>query len=336
MNVGIIGAGLQGRRHAAALQKVEGWHLVSVCDANIDAARALAAGFNAEATSSWEEVVRQPQVDAIVVCTPPNLHAPVSIAAMQQNKHVLCEKPLGRTRKEAETIVRMARETGLKLKCGCNLRHHPAIAQARKWLDEGRLGRLLFLRCRYGICGRPEYENDWRAKSGISGGGELMDQGFHVLDLCRWFLGDFDEAFAFLSTAFWQIAPVEDNAFVLLRTPENQVASVHVSWTQWKNLFSFELFGRDGYVRVEGLGGSYGTERVIFGRRESLAPIAEEVIEYRGEDRSWHGEWKEFLLAIEENREPMSNGTDGLAVHALIEAAYRSSRTGRVARLSKG
>ena len=336
MNVGIIGAGLQGRRHAASLRNAEGWRLVTVCDANIEAARALATCFDAQATASWEEVVRQPEVDAIAVCTPPHLHAPVTIAALKQNKHVLCEKPLGRTRKEAEMMVRVAGETGLKLKCGCNLRHHPAIAQAKQWLGEGRLGSPLFLRCRYGIGGRPNYDKEWRAKGEISGGGELMDQGFHVLDLCRWFLGDFAEAFAFLSTAYWQIAPLEDNAFVLLRTPEGQVASVHVSWSHWKSLFSFELFGRDGYVQVEGLGGSYGTERAILGRREFFAPTQEEVIEFRGEDRSWGEEWKEFLSAIQDDREPLGNGQDGLAVQTLVRAAYESGRTGRVVRLQEG
>lgn len=336
MNVGVIGAGLQGRRHVASLQDLEGWRLVAVCDADIEAARALAAGCNAKATSSWQEVVRQPEVDAIAVCTPPHLHAPVTIAAMEQNKHVLCEKPLGRTLEEAEMMVRTACETGLKLKCGCNLRHHPAIGQARRWLEEGRLGRPLFLRCRYGIGGRPGYDKEWRAKSEISGGGELMDQGFHVLDLCRWFLGDFAEVFAFLSTAFWQITPLEDNAFVLLRTPEGQVASVHVSWTHWKSLFSFELFGSDGYVQVEGLTGNYGTERAVLGRRDFFAPIQEEVIEFRGQDGSCREEWKEFLAAIEDGREPLGNGQDGLAVHRLVQAAYQSGRTGRVMRLQEG
>jgi predicted dehydrogenase len=160
-----------------------------------------------------------------------------------------------------------------------------------------------------------------------------MDQGFHVLDLCRWFLGDFAELFAYLSTAYWPIAPLEDNAFVLLRTPQGQLASLHVSWTHWKNLFSFEIFGQDGYIQVEGLGGSYGAERAILGRRDFSQALPEEVIEFRGEDRSWREEWLEFLAAIREDREPLGNGHDALAVHELVQAAYQSSRTGKVVRL---
>jgi predicted dehydrogenase len=336
LNVSIIGGGLQGKRHAASIQGIEGCRVATVCDVNMKVGSALAARCNAEATSSWEDAIGRPEVDAVVVCTPPHLHAPITIAALSQGKHVLCEKPLGRSPEEAKAMVQVASEAGLKLKCGCNLRHHPGIAQAKQWLVEGRIGDPLFLRCRYGICGRPDYDKEWRGKPEISGGGELMDQGFHVLDLCRWFLGDFAEVFAYLSTAFWQIAPVEDNAFVLLRTPTDQVASLHVSWTQWKNLFSLEIFGRDGYVQVEGLGGSYGTERAILGRREFLEPFPEEVIEFRGEDLSWREEWKEFLAAIQESREPQGNGHDGLAVHDLVRAAYQSARTGRAERLQEG
>ena len=335
MNVSIIGAGLQGKRHASAIQRLKGWRVVTVCDVNIERARALAAHLNAEATASWEEVVRWPGVDAIAVCTPPHLHAPVSIAAMKEGKHVLCEKPLGRTAQEAQAMVMVAAETGLKLKCGCNLRYHPAIVQAKQWLREGRIGSPLFLRCRYGIAGRPGSEKEWRAKGEISGGGELMDQGFHLLDLCRWFLGDFAEVFAFLATNFWPIAPLEDNAFLLLRTPQAQVASLHVSWTYWKNLFSFEVFGRDGYIQLEGLGGNYGPERAILGRRRFFQPVAEEVIEYRGEDCSWRQEWEEFLAAVREDREPLGNGHDALAVHRLVQAAYQSGRSGQLVRLQE-
>ncbi|MBI1884974.1 MAG: Gfo/Idh/MocA family oxidoreductase [Chloroflexi bacterium] len=333
MNVAIIGAGLQGRRHAATVSRLDGCRVVAVCDEDASAANALAGPLGAEPTAWWEEAVRQPGIDVVAVCTPPALHSAIAASALEHGKHVLCEKPLGRNPAEARRIVQAAVRAGRVLKCVCNLRHHPAVVQARRWLDKGRIGTPMFLRCRYGIAGRPGYEKEWRADPARSGGGELMDQGFHVLDLCRWFLGDFAQVFAFVSTAYWPIQPLEDNAFVLLRTTAAQVASVHVSWTQWKNVFSFELFGGEGYVQVEGLGGTYGTERAALGRREFLGPVGEEVIEFRGEDPSWQEEWKEFLGAIREEREPQGNGQDALAVHELVEAAYRSSRQERLVRL---
>ncbi len=152
-----------------------------------------------------------------------------------------------------------------------------------------------------------------------------MDQGMHILDLTRWFLGRIAEATGFLSTAFWQISPLEDNAFCLLRTESGQIANIHVSWTQWKNLFSFEIFGQNGYIIVDGLGGSYGVEKAILGKRDFSKPFEEEVLEFRGEDISWREEWKEFSLAIAQNREPLGSANDGLEAVRLAYAIYSSA-----------
>jgi len=184
----------------------------------------------------------------------------------------------------------------------------------------------MYVRCRHGIGGRPAYEQEWRAQGEISGGGELMDQGLHVLDLARWFLGEFSEVSGFLGTFYWEVAPLEDNAFTILRTATGKTASLHVSWTQWKNLFSFEIFGCEGYITVEGLGGSYGTQRASLGKRDLTAPFRQEVIEYRGEDGSWAQEWKEFKAAIAEGREPLGNGQDGFQAICLAYAIYEAAR----------
>jgi len=326
MKVGLIGAGRQGRRRAQAVKELEETELAIVADVDSRAARALAKDLGCEATNNWEEVVARNDLEAVIICTPNHLHAPMSIAALRRRKHVLCEKPLARDPEEAEKIVNAAKEGGVKLKCGLTLRHHPGIQHAREWFDRGFIGELIFLRCRYGICGRPGYDKEWRAKFEFSGGGELIDQGIHVLDLFRWFAGDFVQAVGFTSTAFWDIAPLEDNAFGLLRTRGGQVASLHVSWTEWKNLFSFEIFGKDGYIVVEGLGGSYGLEQATLGRRSFVEPFKEESIEFRGEDRCWQDEWKEFIMAIRENREPLGNGLDGLESLKLAYALYESAR----------
>jgi predicted dehydrogenase len=160
-----------------------------------------------------------------------------------------------------------------------------------------------------------------------------MDQGTHVLDLVRWFLGEVSLASGMAQTAFWPIAPLEDNAFALLRTDDGRTASIHVSWTQWKPLFSLELFGTEGYALADGLGGAYGDERAVLGQRDFMAPFAEQVVEFRGEDRSWSAEIKEFLSAIAENREPLASGQDGLEALRLVEAVYTAARTGRTVEL---
>lgn len=333
MKVGLIGAGLQGQRRARALREFDDTSLVIAADADEAKANLLADEMGCQVTTDWAEVVKREDIEAVIICTPPHLHASIAIEALKRGKHVLCEKPLGRDPEEAKEILETAQENDVRLKCGFSLRHHPGIRQARKWLEDGTIGEPMFLRCRYGIGGRPGYEKEWRMNPEISGGGELMDQGMHALDLARWFLGDFTEASGLLQTAYWNIAPLEDNAFALLRTEKGKVASIHVSWTQWKNLFSLEVFGKDGYCTVEGLGGSYGVEKAILGKRAFLEPFEEEVIEFRGEDRSWYEEWKEFSDAIKENREPMGNGGDGLEALKLAQAIYESARKGSMVRI---
>ncbi len=329
LRVGLIGAGLQGGRRAPVLKQFGNTELVMVAAAHKESAQRLADEMACQATDDWREVVGRDDINVILVCTPPDLHAPISIAAVNSGKHVLCEKPLTRTVEEAEELLMAARTSGVTLKCGFNHRHHPGIQQARAWFNDGIIGELNFIRCRYGICGRPGYEKEWRADPGIVSGGHLMEQGIHAIDLSRWFLGEFTEVFGFRSAQFWDMAPLEDNAFATLRTEKGQVASVHSSLTQWKNLFSFELFGQDGYILVEGLGGSYGTEKAVLGKRAFLKPFQEETIEFRGGDVSWSEEWKEFVSAISEKREPLGNGYDGLESLRLVFDIYRSAEESR-------
>lgn len=346
--VAIIGCGLIGHKRAAALASCGDSELVVVADIESLRAEQLAREYHCESTSDWEKAVQHPEVDVVVVSTVNKSLAPVTIAAARNGKHVLCEKPLGRSFDEASQMVQAARDSDVRLKTGFNHRYHPAIRKAHEIVCNDGIGQPYFIRCVYGHGGRPGYDKEWRADADLAGGGELLDQGVHVVDLCRWFLGDFAEATGFTSTYFWDLGSfrtsdtqsairnlqLEDNAFALLRTSSGQVASLHTSWTQWKNRFSFEVFGQGGYVTVEGLGSSYGIERLTWGkRRPESGPPQEEHFEFSGPDRSWHDEWSDFVSAIKNGHEPLANGIDGLEAMRLIEAIYQSSRTGKVVRL---
>ena len=329
MKVGLIGCGRQGWRRAGAVRTC-GDQLVIVADTDEKSARALAEAMNCQFTTDWQKLLAA-DVDAIIVSTPNVFHAPMSLKALKLGKHVLCEKPLGLTPNETATMIKVSEKMGLTLKCGFNLRHHPGIKQARIWFDRAEIGEPMFVRIRYGIGGRIRYEKDWRMNKRISGGGQLMDQGMHALDLARWFLGGFSEAFGIISTSFWKV-PLEDNAFCLLQTESGKTASIHVSWTQWKNLFSFEIYGTEGYITVEGLSGSYGTEKTILGKRDFTRPFEEVTVEFRGEDSSWAEEWKEFTSAIKERREPLGSARDGHEAVKLACAIYKSAEEKRVIR----
>jgi predicted dehydrogenase len=270
-------------------------------------------------------------VDIVVVATPNKYLAEIGIAALEAGKHVLIEKPMGRNTKEAEALAHAAKTSGRLLKIGFNHRYHPGIAAAYGAWSDNKIGSIINARVRYGHGARPGYEKEWRGNPELAGGGELTDQGVHVIDLISWFLGPADEAFCWQQTAVWPIAPLEDNGFVLLRYPENTVVSFHTSWTQWKNLFSLEIFGTKGALVVEGLGGSYGTETLTHWTRklEGGAPVKEHQI-FDGPDLSWEIEWSEFIGAIERGDGAyLGTPQDGLIVMRTLEALYASVESNR-------
>ncbi|MGA2362495.1 MAG: Gfo/Idh/MocA family oxidoreductase [Candidatus Aminicenantales bacterium] len=332
IKVGIIGAGLIGGKRADSLKAFpEKCTLSSVCDVEPEKALSLAARHGASAYDDWRKLLRESAVDAIIIATPNCFLKDIAVFALRKGRHVLCEKPLGRTAGEAADIFFAAQETGKILKTGFNHRHHSAIWEAKRLASEGAVGQIYYIRCVYGHGGRPGYEKEWRANREICGGGELLDQGVHVMDLFRWFMGEFEEAYGRTATYAWNMG-VEDNAFALFRTKAGKLAMMHTSWSQWKNKFLFEIFGEKGYLIVDGLGGSYGQERLIIGTRKIGAkgyaggPPEEKVIEYPGPDISWQEEWREFLSAVEEGREPLGSGYDGLMANRMIEAVYRSDK----------
>lgn len=338
MRVGLVGCGLIGRRRAEVLRNSETDSLVIVADTDRPRADALAAEAAGRASAHWEDVVAA-DVDAVIVSTTHDWLAPVSLAAIEAGRHVLVEKPMARTSREAADVVDAAGRRGVILHVGFNHRHHRALRRARELVEAGAVGELLFARCRYGHGGRPGYEREWRMNQKVSGGGELLDQGIHVLDLLRWFFGEFSEAVGFIATYVWRAAtseglPVEDNAFAMLRTARGQVAAAHASWTQWKNLFSLEIFGDRGYLIAEGLGGSYGPEQLTIGRRlpEGGVPV-EETLTFPGPDVSWADEWRTFSDAVRTGESAHANGHDGVRALRLVEAIYESARSGRVMRV---
>ena len=334
MRVAIIGAGLQCRRRAPVVARWPGAELVVITSHDGHSAVDLAREFGCESGTGWTDVVQRDDIDVVIVATPPDTHAPISHASLISGKAVLCEKPLTRTVEEARLLVAIAESSGRVLKCGFNHRHHPAMQAAHQLFASGALGRPLFGRAVYGIGGRPGYEREWRADPSVAFGGQLGEQGIHVIDLFRWFMGGFAEVTGFVGATYWPIAPLEDNGFALMRTARGAVASVHASLTQWRNTFSFEVYGEDGYIAVSGLGGSYGTEQLRVGRKDFEGPFAEEITVFRGADISWRDEWKEFPTAIEQHTPPMGDGRDGLAAMELVDAAYTSSRTGQTVRVA--
>ena len=190
------------------------------------------------------------------------------------------------------------RRTGSLVRVGFNHRYHPALRKARELFGAGALGEMMFVRGRHGHGGRIGYEKEWRANPERSGGGETIDQRVHLIDLACWFLGDFSEVSGFAHTYYWNM-PVDDNGFMMLKTPRQQVAFLHVSCTEWKNLFSLEIYGKKAKLHIEGLGGSYGPERLSYYRMlPEMGPPETTIWEYPMGDDSWRVEIAPFTLLL--------------------------------------
>ena len=327
MNVAFVGVGLQFQRRAPVLAQTKD-RLIAVASKEMAHTEAAARQYGCHAARDWREIVDRADVDCVVVCTPPHVHAEISIAAMRAGKHVLCEKPLTRTVEEARAMMDVAKETKRVLKCGFNHRHHPAIWEAHARVARGDMGKILFARCRYGICGRPGYEKEWRADPAQAAGGQYVEQGTHALDLFRWFMGDAAQVACMTSLQYFTQQSLDESGMAIYRMKSGATASLHTTLTNWKNLFSFELFGEEGYLQVEGLGASYGVETLTIGKRDFNAPFQNHVIEYRGGDISWREEWKEFTAAIRENRAPIGDGRDGYEAMRMALGAYESEKNG--------
>ena len=325
MNVAIIGCGLIGRKRALALPKKD--KLVACWDIDQDVAKKFAAEFSCHVFNVNNHVLGNIKCDIIIIAVVNKFAKEIVWSTRGTHQHILAEKPLGRNAAEAQDIVNFAQQQGVILKTGFNHRFHPAIWKAKELVDSNKIGSIFNIRARYGHGGRPGMENEWRSSKDLCGGGELLDQGVHIIDLIRWFGGEVNEVYGNVETKFWPLE-VEDNAFAILKTKNNVTASFHVSWTNWKNIFSFEIFGTEGYLRIEGLGGSYGPETLELGIRKPEGGKPDiTAIEFDPEDISWKNEWNEFKLAIEEKREPIGSGIDGLRANQVIEAIYESSQS---------
>ncbi len=320
LKVAIVGCGLIGGKRARAL---EGARLVAAADLDLVRAERLAADHpGCSASEDVSGTVARADVDVVIVATTNEALAPITRAALQAGKHVLVEKPAARSADELRPLLALARERARLVKVGFNHRFHPALRKAREMVDAGVLGPLMFLRGRYGHGGRLGYEREWRADPERAGGGELLDQGVHLVDLARWFLGDFSDVQGQVGTFFWDM-PVEDNGFLLLRTADERVAFLHASCSEWKNLFCLEIYGRDGKLQVDGLGGSYGVERLTHYRMlPQMGPPETTAWEWPGEDNSWRSEWRHFKECLQTGAAPSGGLEDALAALEVVARAY--------------
>lgn len=325
--MGIVGCGLMGNRRAAAIAPDR---LVACTDIDEGRAGQLADEYGAKACESVEALLDH-QPDAVIVAVTHDRLADIGASVLAGGAHLLVEKPAGIGTGDIDRLRAAEEESGRRVKVGFNHRFHSGTERAIELARSGRFGDIMFARGRYGHGGRIGYAQEWRMRPELSGGGELTDQGMHMLDLCHALLGPLPLASALLRTQFWE-TPVEDNAVVTLGDPGSRRgpwATFHVTWTEWKNLFALEIYCRTGKLRVEGLAGSYGPQRLwVYAMKPELGPPEVEEIAYPPGDPSWEAEWSHFRDAIRGDVDGPMRGDLSSARWAweVVEEAYRRDR----------
>ncbi len=331
LNIGIVGLGKMGHIRTDAIRKRPELNLTAACDV----IKSKANDFpECDFSADYNDLL-QMDIDAIFVCTP-NRYAPeIVVSALQKGIHVFCEKPPGRNLDDVIAMQEAERaRPGTKLKFGFNHRYHESIREAKSIVDSGRMGRILWIRGIYGKAGGPFYDEDWRGDPEISGGGILIDQGIHMLDLILMFSGDFDDIHSFITRHYWQ-AEVEDNAFVIMKNNSGQVAMVHSSATQWKHQFLMDIYLEKGYLTIDGILSSTGTyepetlkvARCLYDPNGYPLPNPQETLTLYEEDKSWYLEVDDFVRCIrEDKRVELGSSQDAYKVMELIQKIYRADK----------
>jgi predicted dehydrogenase len=326
MKTAIIGCGAIGLKRAAAMGRHE---LLYAADTDISRAQHMCLlKKQGKAVDNWTEIITDPALELVIVSTTNNMLAPVAVSALQNNKHVLIEKPGGRNPKELAEVIKAQEISQAFAKVGFNHRFHPALIKARNIVRSKEIGEIMFIRGRYGHGGRVGYEKEWRFDPELSGGGELLDQGIHLIDLSRWmFDSEFTQIHGHAGAYFWDTA-LEDNGFMQLQTSEGQTAWLHVSATEWKNMFSMEIYARTGKLQIDGLGGSYGLERLTYYKMlPQMGPPETTAWEYPFPDNSWELELEYFAECIKRGVLPEGNIYDAKQAIDVVFKIYEGGRS---------
>jgi predicted dehydrogenase len=319
--------GKMGKIRYGAMKQHGGYNVNAVCDIE----KSCLNEYFEKKYNDWKECLTESKPEAVIICTYNSNITEIVCFALKNGIHVFAEKPPGRNLAETMEMKEAHINSGLVLKFGFNHRYHNSVIEAKTLLDHKLLGELVCARGVYGKAGSNTFEREWRNSKEISGGGILLDQGIHMLDLLCYFCGGFSEVHSAVNQLVWQEMDTEDSAFAILKTDDGKIASLHSSAIQWKHKFDLDIICTNGYISLNGLNTStvsYGEERITYYRKDllqrtgKLGNPAEHVICFN-EDNSWSHEVTEFYEAIK-NHKPIKNGNinDALQVMDLIEKLY--------------
>ncbi len=317
LRVGIAGYGVVGKRRRKFIDQHPALHTTAVCDQNFEESGIVHDGVCY--FRDYHSLLDEP-LDILFISLPNYLAAEVTIAGLKRRLHVFCEKPPGRDVADIEEVIEVERHNPkCILKYGFNHRYHDSVREALRIVQSGELGQVLNVRGVYGKSKVIPFSGGWRAERKYAGGGILLDQGIHMVDLILLFCGEFTEVKSYISNKYWH-HDVEDNVFVLMRNVHGQIAMLHSTATQWEHCFHMHIAMAKGYLELRGIlsgSKSYGEEQLIIGRRSEsdAGTLKKEVITYL-EDNSWRDEIYEFADAILQGNE-IKHGTSKEALETM-------------------
>ena len=332
LKVGIAGYGVVGRRRRACIDVNPRFKTVAVSDVRITKQR---EDSNGVANYSDYELLLKHDLDVLFVCLPNYLAADATIKGLAKGLHVFCEKPPGRDLNDIINVQAVEKQNpSLKLKYGFNHRYHDSFMEAAKVVRSRKYGEILNIRGVYGKSRIIPFDGGWRSQRRFAGGGILLDQGIHMLDMVRYLAGDFEEIYSFVSNDYWQ-HDVEDNAFALMRNSQGCVAMIHSTATQWQHRFRLELTLEEAIVELTGIlsgSKSYGEEklRIIPRDNESNNGSFDENWKSFLDDQSWQREVDEFAdIIIKDRKVTNGNSLDAYKVMEMVQRIYYSDEKWR-------
>jgi predicted dehydrogenase len=331
IRIGLIGCGGIGLLRAQSLAKTASCRLTAVADVDAQRATAFASQYDAASEKDWTALLHRPDVDAVVISTPPDSHAAIGVAALQAGKHVLCEKPLSRTPDECQQMLDAAQSSHRTLATGFNYRFYPSVMKAREIFDSGAIGDLDHIRSYTGYSASA-HNQAWLHDVAIMGGGTLRDNGIHLIDTTLYFFGDPVDVQGYGTSLVWNFPGCEDNGFALLRNAQGKIATLQSSWTEWTGYkFSIEIYGTKGCIRIRcfpmitevttgGLKSGKSSRQSFY---FPFVHLMEKLKTYRWIVlQSFVKEFDEFHAAIEGRKTSIASGHDGLRA---VEVAHRAS-----------
>ena len=330
MRVGIAGYGVVGKTRHKSLELNTSYKVTAISESSVEARKSIPKGI--DIFNDYKSLIADAKIDVVFISLPNQFAAEASSLSLQKGLHVFCEKPPARTHAELLAVKEQSlKSPNLKLMYGFNHRFHLSVEEAKSIIDSNSLGRIINMKGVYGKSQMISFnQTDWRTSREAAGGGILLDQGIHMLDLIRYLSGQsFTQVFSFIDNAFWNF-DVEDNAYVLMKSPKGVVAQLHSSATQWRHVFNLEITLEKGSLILGGLltgSKSYGDEVLTVISSDPLVDkgTPRELTSKYNKDVSWDNEIKYFSNALENNTSiERGNIDDALETMLLIEEIYKA------------